>query len=391
MRTIAILCRISALIAVIAVAASSAAVVAGCGSSGPAGPAHQARAADHRAAHPTSLAPSRPAAFGPVGATFITRSVGWMLGVTLTGRQHLELFRTEDGGRHWAALATPPAPWQWQSNIARPDGVSGVTFADARDGWMFGPGLWATHDGGRSWHRLTVNGGQADSVQAAGGQVLAVFTSCRAACQSGRPRFAVYHSPAGRDDWRPVNRASGLGAGQLALAGLTGYALGRPGYGELGSLVGTADLQGHWQHRPLPCAHNFLPAIVAASAAGVVVGCEWPPGEHPVPVRLYRSANGGLSWHALIALSLEDGIGTLTITPAGVIIAGGMYNGMTISRDGGRSWHWVRSVDRTDAVGGGGLIEVTMFGNRVGVALVQMERAWLTRDGGRTWRPVTIP
>jgi hypothetical protein len=134
-----------------------------------------------------------------------------------------------------------------------------------------------------------------------------------------------------------------------------------------------------------------VPATVAASTAGVVLGCEWPPGGHPVPVRLYRSADGGRSWHTLTALSLQDGISVLTITPAGTIFAGGMYNGMTISRDGGRIWHWVRSVDNTDAVGGGGLIDLDMFGNRVGVAIVQTERAWLTRDGGRTWRSVTIP
>jgi photosystem II stability/assembly factor-like uncharacterized protein len=81
----------------------------------------------------------------------------------------------------------------------------------------------------------------------------------------------------------------------------------------------------------------------------------------------------------------------VTITAAGMIIISGMYNGLLISRDNGRAWHTVPEVDNTDAVGGGSLITAAMTGNRLGFAIAQTSRAWLTPDGGRTWNPVSIP
>jgi len=318
--------------------------------------------------------------------------MGWLLGQTLAGRQHLELFRTVDGGRHWVALPAPPAPPRWQGQKEPADGVARVTFADSRNGWLYGPGLWATHDGGMTWHRVATHGAQVGSVQASGGRVLAAFSKCGGRCQPVQPRFAVYRSPAGGDDWQRVAGASGQGSGGVVVTGRTGYALGASGPSLAASalVTGPAAGPGRWQRRSLPCG-SFLPALIAASAAGLILTCEWPAGAHPVGVLVFRSANGGLTWHRLSRLSLEDGVGSLSITPAGVIIVAGMYNGMLISGDGGRTWHRVASVDNTDAVGGGGVIGVTMFGNRVGAAVVQADRAWLTRDGGRVWFPVTIP
>jgi photosystem II stability/assembly factor-like uncharacterized protein len=330
--------------------------------------------------------------FGPIAVSFASGSTGWMLGLAL-GR--LELYKTVDGGRRWSALPAPPAPWQWQGNKARPSGVSGITFADARDGWLYGPGLWASHDGGLTWHRIDVHGAAVASVAAARGHVLAAFTAstaCPRQCQSGQVRFRVWSSAASRDDWHPVPGAASLGTGQVAVTGLDGYALGVQDYGSgTGLVAGPAGAPGRWRHRPLPCGIGYFAAAIAVSRAGVVVACDQTPGEHPLRVREYRSVDGGRSWQRLAPLSLHDGAGGLTISPAGTIIIGGPYSGILISTDSGRTWHSVPSVDTTDAVGGGGVIQAILFSDRLGVALVQTERAWLTRDGGTTWTPITIP
>jgi hypothetical protein len=333
-----------------------------------------------------------PVSFGPLDASFISGSAGWMLGLALTGRQRLELYKTVDGGRRWAALPAPPASWRWHQGTAQPNGVSGVTFADARNGWLYGPGLWASHDGGMTWRRLAVHGAQVDSVQADGGRVLAAFTVCPGQCRSGRARFAVYRPAAGRDDWRPVAGAAGLGFGRVTLTGPDGYASGAQTYGSgTGLVAGPVSAPSRWQHRPVPCGHAYFPAAIAASQAGLVLACNQPPGAHPVQVREYRSADGGRNWHQLTPLSLQDGASMVTITAAGMIIISGMYNGLLISRDNGRAWHTVPEVDNTDAVGGGSLITAAMTGNRLGFAIAQTSRAWLTPDGGRTWNPVSIP
>jgi hypothetical protein len=122
-----------------------------------------------------------------------------------------------------------------------------------------------------------------------------------------------------------------------------------------------------------------------------VLACDQPPGEHPLRVREYRSADGGRGWRPLAPLSMQDGASSLAISPAGLIITGGLYNGIVISRDNGRTWHSATSVDSTDAVGGGGVISVTMYSDRLGTVLVQTERAWLTTNSGTTWTPLNIP
>jgi len=54
-------------------------------------------------------------------------------------------------------------------------GVRQVRFADADNGWAFGPDLWATHDGGAHWGRTRLpgveNGAAVSDLAAAAGAV----------------------------------------------------------------------------------------------------------------------------------------------------------------------------------------------------------------------------
>ena len=228
-------------------------------------------------------------------------------------------------------------------------------------------------------------------MEAAAGRVLAAFTTCPQRCESAQPRYAIYRTAVGGNDWRRVPGAAALGYGTLALTASKGYALGEATQVNRGTLVtGPVTGPGRWRQLTMPCTGRWLPADVAVARAGPVLACNSPPGAHPVPVRLYASADGGLRWHQLISLSFEDGVGTLSIAPDGLIIAGGMYSGMVISRDGGRTWHEVRSVDRTHSVGGGGGFAAAMVTNQAGFAYVVPLQVWLTRDGGRIWTEVTI-
>jgi hypothetical protein len=59
----------------------------------------------------------------------------------------------------------------------QPASVSTVRFADGFDGWAFGPGLWVTHDGARTWRSLDV-GGAVLALAASGGRVNAIVANC---------------------------------------------------------------------------------------------------------------------------------------------------------------------------------------------------------------------
>jgi hypothetical protein len=73
------------------------------------------------------------------------------------------------GATHWALLGRLSAP------IARPGerGVTEIRMATAKAGWVFGPGLLRTTDGGRSW--------RAEAIPGDGRQVLDLAATAKAA------------------------------------------------------------------------------------------------------------------------------------------------------------------------------------------------------------------
>jgi len=87
--------------------------------------------------------------------------------------------------------------------------VSSVVFASRRDGWLYGPGLWSTRDGGARWHRLSLGGG-IDAMAASAGTVYAVVSP------HGGGREELYRSSAGKDAWaRAIGRRPHLEPGRL--------------------------------------------------------------------------------------------------------------------------------------------------------------------------------
>ena len=68
-------------------------------------------------------------------------------------------------------------------------------FADERNGWVFGIGMWATHDGGATWRPLDSPYGNVLSLEAAAGRVWAIV-------QSTEPH--PFSAPVGSDDWQPA-------------------------------------------------------------------------------------------------------------------------------------------------------------------------------------------
>ena len=61
---------------------------------------------------------------------------------------------TADGGATWNTLATLNAPLKVEKAA-----VTEVRFADGFHGWVFGPALWSTTDGGTTWAKEASPGG----------------------------------------------------------------------------------------------------------------------------------------------------------------------------------------------------------------------------------------
>jgi len=256
-------------------------------------------AATSTSAPPTTAAPIGPAGgpvpagFVPASVTFVSLLTGWVLGSAPCATPPCtSLLRTRDGGKSWRGVPAPPAVLASGGG----DGdVQRVRFADAANGWVFGPALWATHDGGAHWARSGLDGAGATArvyaLEAAAGVVHAVVFDGSA--------FRIETSPVGDEAWKLSPTTVPFGAGpvpqaQLVLQGSAGWVVLNNRI-----VVGGARLVGgRWASWTPPCISTGGPAVLAAAtAADLVVAChEGVWDATPRADRLYASSDGGVTF-----------------------------------------------------------------------------------------------
>ncbi len=345
---------------------------------------------------PTPTGPSSgalPADFGPISATFVSTDEGWALGGTACGAERCAVVaHTLDGGRTWTRRPAPPTTVNASLTLAAGAlGVSGLRFADPRDGWAFGPELWATHDGGATWRRVSIAGDhvlRALLLEAAGGRVQAV-TDKGDAPENG---FGFASSPVGSDDWRMSSVTVPFGAGpvpqpQLVLAGTAGWMIENDRV-----VIGGARLvSGTWQTWQPPCLDVNGPAVLAASSASHVIAvCQeavWGPfmGSSTPSEHLYLSTDGGLSFTRTAAAMPVDVYPSALAAPTSstIVAAGGTSSGnvVMISRDSGRTWTTALRL-------GEEAVSYVGFTTSTQGILLSDKGMRMTYDGGRTWQVV---
>ncbi|HXX61777.1 MAG TPA: hypothetical protein VEI48_10890 [Candidatus Sulfotelmatobacter sp.] len=334
-----------------------------------------------------------PADFQPRSVTFASPTEGWVLGSTACGSARCAVIaHTLDAGRTWSRTAAPATTVNTDPRYPT-SGVSAIRFADHLDGWAYGPDLWATHDGGSTWHKLDVTafaGGPArvwDLEAAAGTAHLAYFAVTPAA-------FGIASTPATADGWTSPPVFLPVGAGpvpqvQLVIQGRAGWLI----QVDREVIDGARLVDGSWSTWTPPCADSAGPAVLAAwSSTGLLADCDlgvWstPQGEH-----LFTSANGGTTFKELNpAVPLDSAAGITTPDGTTIVVAGsgtGEPDHLIASFDGGRTWKTVVKP---------GLVTFTDLGfttQTQGVVVVStglgMSYLLMTRDGGHTWVAVTF-
>jgi photosystem II stability/assembly factor-like uncharacterized protein len=137
-------------------------------------------------AHSFTTAGSVPAGFQPESFTAISEFTWWLLGTAPCGSHTCTaIVRTTDGGSTFTRVPAPPT-----------GGVGNVRFANSRDGYAFGPQLWFTHNGGRTWTEADLG---ANELAVAGGYVYAVEDT----------PSALVRSPVGRNAWEGMPGLAG--------------------------------------------------------------------------------------------------------------------------------------------------------------------------------------
>jgi len=327
--------------------------------------------------------PSVPTGFAPTSVTFVSTSMGFVLGTfpcNANGGSCLALLRTSDAGHTWSPLQAPPTkPSQNGGN-----GVQYVRFANAQTGWVFGTELWVTRDGGAHWHKPALPAGTNGPVQG-----LEVGAGAVHAAVVGNDGIDVDTSPAATDAWtRAMTIPFGAGPipqGQITLSGSAGWAV------EVDrTVVGGARLiSGHWSAWTPPCSSVAGPAsLAAATTSRLVAACDEGEWSAPAGVHLWFSSDGGSTFQRVAAAVSLSHAWLVTLSTSGVVVVGGYNTGgsgqLVASFNSGASWTVVYSGVATSTMADLGFTTSTQGIAIVGTHLV------MTFDGGHHWNPVAF-
>jgi photosystem II stability/assembly factor-like uncharacterized protein len=339
--------------------------------------------------------------------TFVSAATGFVIGIdsVCPAGSCVALARTTDGGSSWLALPAPKAGYLASgvpgSSTVPP--VREVRFADKLDGWMYGPSLFATHDGGANWQQVNL-GGSVISLEASGGYVDALVAPCAEEAECTGP-LQLY-------------QASTVGGSFTSV--LSGPAINSSGTEELLSLhapVGFADMRGTgalpavlyattnlahpsgWKAFPDPCSvvqGNFLVEFVAPDTTGLYTLCSGT-GAAGSEMKSVVKTSGGIS-HVVGNPPPGGDTEALAVSPSSdtlVVAAASGASELYWSVNGGATWTTVA----TYSDGGAGFNDLGFTTGTQGVVIHGIpgppagvvSQLLMTTDGGSTWavRPIT--
>jgi photosystem II stability/assembly factor-like uncharacterized protein len=326
----------------------------------------------------TSASPSTTNAVSPL-AGFTPSSVAsasgdlWLAGMQRCGAQTCPtVAHSADAGKTWQKLAAPQA----DLNTAE------AVFADQRNGWIIavragmGTGaLYATHDGGRSWHSV----GLADVAHLAtsGDKVWATVRTPSEA-------YSLYRASTGSDQFSKLADTSGVDIvaqnGTAYVWNFGGYSGARippsPDFGTF-TAAGTSATA-------FPCTAPYLAQVVLAvdQSGHLFAVCGTNNGATGNELkRLYESRDSGNTWTALGALTNQGSIASLAVE-GNTLLLTGQRMPIASSIDAGR--HWTAAL--SDVGGASGFSRPVLTDTRRGYVTGGGGMLYATRDGGRTWQ-----
>lgn len=313
-----------------------------------------------------------PAGFRPVSVTWVSTTQGWALGTApCASPPCTSMVRTTDGGATWKGV---PAPRTELYSPPADSGVSKVRFADEVNGWVYGPELWVTHDGGGTWRRQETLGGPTMSLEASLGVVYAVVGA-----STGR----VFTSDVDADQWRGLGAADVFPFAGLALQGGTGYVMGADGTVRALSAAGS-------ERRGAPCA-PATPAL-AVAGPGIVAVCVTGAALGSSTKVLMVSLDGARTWKA--AGSPPNGGQPSAVAASSfssvVVAAASGASYLYRTEDGGATWTTVH----TEPDGGAGIADLGFTTPSQGVVIfganTRDSHLLATTDAGMTWTRVAF-
>jgi hypothetical protein len=348
-----------------------------------------------------------PSGFEPGSVTFVSATTGFVIGIdsSCPAGTCVALARTTDGGTSWMAVPAPAGGYV--SHGAPPSStvaaVSEVRFADELDGWVFGPSLFATHDGGTTWQQVNLSG-SVISLETSGAYVDALVSPCTGEQECAGP-LVLYQAPATGGSFVPVltgpsTSSSGGISYHLSLHAPVGFVtmngVGAPGQADFYATENLAQPSG-WKRFPDPCAVTPLYAVdafVAPDTTSLYTLCGGPGAAGSVQKEVVKTANAKST---VVGTPPRGGDPEgLAATSSGTVVVSAASGASWLYRstDGGASW----TTAQTFNDGGIGLDDLGFTTSTQGVVIHgypgppadYVSQLLQTTNGGATWAAVPI-
>jgi len=329
---------------------------------------------------PPAASPSPPAesfpGFQPRAVSAVSESEFWVLGCP-AGSQQAQVLHTTDAGKHFASTGAI-------SSDARACGdtpaqtVGAIRFADPANGWVFGPGLWSTHDGGRTWAAVAL-AGKSDSVslEPAAGEAYALVRQSPGAKPSA---VQLFRTPAKSDAWAPATLPAAVE--QPAALGVHGKTVWVMTGGQAPALFVSHDQGGSWTRDGNPCSADLGGSLAPASDTTLWAFCATGMMGQPIV-----STDGGRTFAAQPSVPRFVNSAVLGAVSAAKVFVASAASPLMRSADGGATYE-----PAIQQPANGAFTWVGFTDANVGYAVESgvNQRLWRTSDGGQTWSPVSF-
>jgi hypothetical protein len=331
--------------------------------------------------------------------TWVSDDHGWALVRTRCGSSACVGVReTINGGKTWTSLPTPDALDAGaldNPNIACAHRacVSSVRFATAKRGFLFGPDLFQTFDGGHSWTPTAT--ATVGSIEASDGLAMRLTTTDRDC--GGSCAYRLDRLRPGASSWEPLPSGPEYAFPHLLLQGADAYDVNTPNPAGAGESVlrYSSDAGTTWTPIDDPCAQprdGYRTMSASAAPGGVLVVLCANVGGTVAAIQISTDRGRTFGPRREVSgapLNAEP----VAAASAGTIAVGysdGTSYGVLVTNDGGRSWRTTLTVATTPSGPDGFYRSLGWQDAHTGRVSFNTDAIWTTRDGGRSWKPDRI-
>ncbi|OJV99144.1 MAG: hypothetical protein BGO39_16955 [Chloroflexi bacterium 54-19] len=336
--------------------------------------------------------------------SFINSNQGWAAGSYCTpfGYCQVVVKMTTDGGRSWQARTPVSAePTYFMDETSNHKKVGGIYFVSASDGWLFGPGLFSTHNGGASWQDEKFSEDVIE-LTSAGSKILAVTRTCPQPPNGTNCKYGLLSSSDKGHTWQKMPELPTIPGPAAQLLTSTANDFWLLSWGTAfdpsdktppaPTMAVTHDGGKSWQTLTNPCQEdNWINARLSANSQEFWLLCASTPATAQQLKYLYLSRDGGKTWQEIGAKEgTVSGYNSSFATsgPGKLWLASTRYTLMT-SSDGGQNWKMAIPLEVLNP-GDGGVGPVKFVDATHGWVGGAQGQIFLTNDGGTTWTSVSL-